>query len=938
MKLFVLVAAAAMTLASCQKNEINGPVNKEVHFTIRADFAETKTAITDNGDKTYTPTWTNGDKIGVLFALEESAEPKDFENTAVAGEEATFEGKHAFAVVEGASEVDGNLYAFYPSSAFNRMYADGGVRLDLKATQYPTSTSFDPSCDLLIAKPCYYMAEATGESAEVLIDDMYFARMMSVLRINLNSEFLSNETVKSISFDADGVDFTGAMRFNLETGEFVGNQSTSQDLSEVKAVYSEEDPIAVAGEKNSAYLVVAPVTIPSGTALTFTIETENYDIVKTINAPADMVMPSGNIAVINLTIAEENCTAKVEDTSDYSGEWLITGVKDEQVYAASAYVSGSNLKSVAISIEDGQILEVDGIANCMMTLTKIADGDYAGMYTITDVNDKYLYAASSSGNQLKGATEVSVNAYWTVELQENGTYSIVASKSSNRNVMQFNGSDATNVLFNCYSSASQSPVTLYPYSMVKADTTPRITVEDTEYNVSADDETLEFSYTTKNIDGTPTVSVADGATMTNVQADAEAGIVTVIFDANAEEEEKTATLVLSYEGAESVSVTITQAAKAAEGAAYYEKVTSAPADWSGEYLLVYESDKYLFDGSLTDVDSSPNYITLQSISDRLSFADYSQYAVTIEKYETGYSVKTASGYYIGRSANSNGFNSSTSTPYVNTLSFEDGMIKIAGSGGRVFNYNSQSGKFRFFASTNAPLVSAYKLVGGNEGGETPVEKTLESIAVSDAKTEYTVGDEFVKPTVTATYSDGSTEDVTASAEFTGYDMSAADTYTVTVSYSGKTTTYSITVSAAQGGGEEQSSITVSKTIADIATANSWVNSTQYQTINLNEVITATVTGGGNTGKYYTSGKDWRIYQNENPTLVVSADDGYTIKTVKITYTINNTGVLTYNNSNITSDSVVDVNAASIAFGVGNTGSATNGQVRVTAIEVVYQKN
>ena len=216
MKLFVLVAAAAMTLASCQKNEINGPVNKEVHFTIRADFAETKTAITDNGDKTYTPTWTNGDKIGVLFALEESAEPKDFENTAVAGEEATFEGKHAFAVVEGASEVDGNLYAFYPSSAFNRMYADGGVRLDLKATQYPTSTSFDPSCDLLIAKPCYYMAEATGESAEVLIDDMYFARMMSVLRINLNSEFLSNETVKSISFDADGVDFTGAMRFNLE--------------------------------------------------------------------------------------------------------------------------------------------------------------------------------------------------------------------------------------------------------------------------------------------------------------------------------------------------------------------------------------------------------------------------------------------------------------------------------------------------------------------------------------------------------------------------------------------------------------------------------------------------------------------------------------------------------------------------------------------------
>ena len=876
MNIFVLVAAAAMTLASCQKNEINGPVNKEVYFTIRADFAETKTAITDNGDKTYTPTWAKGDKIGVLFSLEGTAEKVEFENTADAGEIATFEGKHAFAVVEGASEVDGNLYAFYPSSAFNKMYSDGDVRLDLENIQYPTSTSFDPSCDLLIAKPCYYMAEATGEAAEVLIDDMYFARMMSVLKINLNSEFLTNETVKSVSFDADGVDFTGAMKFNLETGEFVGNQSSSQDLSEVKAVYSEEDPIAVAGEKNSAYLVVAPVTIPAGTALTFTIETENYDIVKTINAPADMVMPSGNIAVINLTIAEENCTIKTEDTSDYSGEWLITGVNEGQVYAAGAYVSGKNNLNVTvpITISDKKINEVDGLAACKMLITKISEGDYAGLYTIQDSNELYLYAASSGSNHLKASTTISANSYWAIAENTDGTYSVVATESSNHNVMQFNYNNASPI-FSCYASESMSAVTLYPYSYVQPDTTPRIIVaeEALTQNVDADATELSFNYSLKNISGVPTATVAADATMTNVSATADNGTVTVTFAANEEESPKTATVTLSYEGAEPVSVTITQAAKAAEGAAYYEKVTSAPADWSGEYLLVYESDKYLFDGSLTDVDSSPNYITLQSISDRLSFADYSQYAVTIEKYETGYSVKTASGYYIGRSANSNGFNSSASTPYVNTLSFEDGMIKIAGSGGRVFNYNSQSGKFRFFASTNAPLVSAYKLVGGNEGGETPVEKTLESIAVSDAKTEYTVGDEFVKPTVTATYSDDSTEDVTASAEFTGYVMSAADTYTVTVSYSGKTTTYSITVSAAQGGGEEG---------GDSVEQTATFNFKQIY-IDNNNTTTSNVTVGditfvGEKGTGSTPARAWsdglRLYAGCKVTF--KAADGYVI--------------------------------------------------------------
>ena len=57
--------------------------------------------------------------------------------------------------------------------------------------------------------------------------------------------------------------------------------------------------------------------------------------------------------------------------------------------------------------------------------------------------------------------------------------------------------------------------------------------------------------------------------------------------------------------------------------------------------------------------------------------------------------------------------------------------------------------------------------------------------------------------MTATYSDGTTADVTSSATFTGYDMSTASSQTVTVSYTEgnvtKTTTYGITVSNASTG-------------------------------------------------------------------------------------------------------------------------------------------
>ena len=124
----------------------------------------------------------------------------------------------------------------------------------------------------------------------------------------------------------------------------------------------------------------------------------------------------------------------------------------------------------------------------------------------------------------------------------------------------------------------------------------------------------------------------------------------------------------------------------------------------------------------------------------------------------------------------------------------------------------------------------------------------------------------------------------------------------------------------------------SVTIEAYATANGWENGTQYLSLEVDANVTATITGGGNSGKYYTSGQAWRIYQTETPSLTIAAKDG-TISSV--TYIINNTGVLTLNNANVESGTVCAVNAASVTFGVGNTGSATNGQVRVTQIDVVY---
>ena len=131
-------------------------------------------------------------------------------------------------------------------------------------------------------------------------------------------------------------------------------------------------------------------------------------------------------------------------------------------------------------------------------------------------------------------------------------------------------------------------------------------------------------------------------------------------------------------------------------------------------------------------------------------------------------------------------------------------------------------------------------------------------------------------------------------------------------------------------------VTVDTDISDYATENEWANATKYTTINLDENVTITANGGSNTGKYYTNGNDWRIYQSENGTITITAAKGYSLVSIKVNYTVENGGVLTYNDNPITSGTIVLTPAHSIKCVVENTEDANNGVVKITSIEVIYE--
>ena len=175
----------------------------------------------------------------------------------------------------------------------------------------------------------------------------------------------------------------------------------------------------------------------------------------------------------------------------------------------------------------------------------------------------------------------------------------------------------------------------------------------------------------------------------------------------------------------------TKTVRAAE-AAYYVKVTAAPDDWSGNYLIVYEGGSVAFNGSLTTLDAANNN-TAVTISDGKIEATDAMKAIqfTITKNGSNYTIKSASDYYIGATGNSNSLLSNTSTQYTNTITLDtDGNVNIIGSGGAYLRYNASSNnyRFRYYKSssyTGQKAIQLYKYT----------ESTTESPACSH--TEYT---------------------------------------------------------------------------------------------------------------------------------------------------------------------------------------------------------
>ena len=267
-------------------------------------------------------------------------------------------------------------------------------------------------------------------------------------------------------------------------------------------------------------------------------------------------------------------------------------------------------------------------------------------------------------------------------------------------------------------------------------TDPTITLDPSTINVDAEEHNGTIAISLENLtvedkaefgvqywNGNEPVEEIDWITVEIAEQDPQVGegyVVSYTVAAN-DGPTRTAAFKLYVEGDEddvwSDLVTITQAAYVApptpvEGS--YVKVTSTDDITDGQYLIVYEGndthDAVAFNGGLETLDAVNNTIAVTIENDEIAASEATQAAEFTINVGDG-TIKSASGLYIGRNANSNGVDANAETQYENTFAITNDEAVITASGSCTLRYNYASDQLRFrYYKNGQQAIQLYKFV------------------------------------------------------------------------------------------------------------------------------------------------------------------------------------------------------------------------------------
>lgn len=181
----------------------------------------------------------------------------------------------------------------------------------------------------------------------------------------------------------------------------------------------------------------------------------------------------------------------------------------------------------------------------------------------------------------------------------------------------------------------------------------------------------------------------------------------------------------------------------AASATSFTKVTTAPDDWSGQYIIVTEDTVGTGAKVFTCVDASQNFVAVNVDGDSIVSEVLNNYVVTIAPMQGGYSIKAGTQYMGGNSSkNTIAF---SAAPLLNTVQMtaNDGVLLTSETS--VLRFNSKSTisggnetgiRFRYYKAasyTNHMPIQLYRVNGEVEA------PTVDTIGVTEARERIEAG-------------------------------------------------------------------------------------------------------------------------------------------------------------------------------------------------------
>lgn len=539
----MLFAAAAMAFVSCSNDATEDVFNSpSFEVEVNAVTTDSRSAFGElNGDK-YPTLWSGNESWAVC--INDKHTPTN--NITFSSDKKSANTTVTFS--EGV-EANNGLYTLYtvsPASAYSsHSEASDYIRYTIPANQTPGATSCDEAAQVLIAKS---ESKATFDAFDVAFKHATAYANFSFKNV------AEGGNVTSVSIKSNDIVLAGRFAYTISTGAIAPHDRSAYEVA-----------LSTSSTTN-LWMALAPAAV-SGKVLTFTIYTDKGNLSKEVTMPGDF--KAGVVANFTIDMAGIDYPA-VENVVEYRRVTSLSEITEGEYVFVHHSFTMTNGPATAKS----SVLQV-------AINTKATVGDDV----LTNVSDdiKWVLTGTASAMQINSYAD---NSYYLYNINDNNGVRVNTNPSSKtwafealnsgfamKNNGRYCGVYTTGSDWRSYTSATASnygtggaSLTLYKkVESAGGDTpdvpaTPELAVNPATVEVAAAGGNAEFGYTVTNpAEG---VSVVASTTVDWISGFnyATAGKVTFTVAENTVAEAREAVITLAYTGAESKTVTVSQAA------------------------------------------------------------------------------------------------------------------------------------------------------------------------------------------------------------------------------------------------------------------------------------------------------------------------------------------------------------------------------------------